>query len=87
MDHPAVHFYGENVVLPAQVLGENRHRILVDLVGIQIDVVDSEGFLDELGDLLEGENIAIDESLGDVGCLLSSPALDQLGRDPRHGPD
>ena len=86
-DHATVDFYGQHVVLPAKLLGQDLHRVLVDFARIQIDVVDSEGFLDDFGDFLEREDVTVDEGLRDVRLLLEAPTLDQLGRDAWHGPN
>jgi hypothetical protein len=74
-------------VLPAKLLRQDLRGVLVDFVGIQIDVVDSKGFLDDFGDLLERQDVTIDEGLRDVRLLLKAPTLDQLGRNAWHGPN
>jgi hypothetical protein len=73
-------------VLPAKLLGEDLHRVLVDFVGIQIDIVDSEGFLHDFGDFPEGQDVAVDEGLGNVRLFLKTPPFDQLRGDTWHSP-
>src|SRR4029079_221626 len=85
-DHAAVDFYRENIVIPAKLFGEDLRSILVDLVRIEIDVVDSERFLYELGDFVKRQDITVDQGLRDVGFLLKPPALDQFRGDTGHGP-
>jgi hypothetical protein len=74
-------------VLPAKLLGQELHRVLVDGAGIQVHVVDPECFLDDFGNLLERQDVAVNECLRDIRLLLKTPALYQLGRDAGHGPD
>src|SRR5256714_12088616 len=86
MDHAARDVHGGDIAQPAKLLGENLHRVLVDLAEIEIDGVDPERFLDEHGDLVEGEHVTVDQRLRDVRLLLHAPPANQLGRNPWHGP-
>src|SRR3954470_5196690 len=85
--HPAVHLDREHVVLAAKLFRQDLHRVLVDSAGTEVDVIDAERVLDDLGDLLEGEYVPVDQCLRYVWFLLEPPPLDQFGRDARHGPD
>ena len=74
-------------MLPTKLFGKDLHRALVDDSRSEVDVIDAEGVLYHLGDLLEGEYVAVDKCLRDVWFLLKAPALDQLRRDAGHGPN
>ena len=87
VDHSAVNLDRQHAMLPAKFLRQDLHGVLVDRARVQIDIIDPEGILDDLGDLFEGQDVAVDKRLRDVRLLLEAPPLDQLLRDAGHGRD